>query len=80
MLLCFAELFVGRWAMIGFAASIIGEKLTGKGPVGQLGLPLDLPVSPVNVGFGLAIWVGFFLAAAIGFGNYGQTEGDEEIY
>jgi len=74
------ELFVGRWAMVGFAAALIGEKLTGKGPVGQLGLPFDLPVNPVYAGVGLAVWVGFFLIAAVGFGNYGQTEGDEGIY
>ena len=35
---------------------------------------------PDVAAFGLAIWVGFFLVAAIGFGNFGQQEGNEEIY
>lgn len=35
----------------------------GKGPLGQLGLPLNLPLNPELAGFGLAIWVGFFLVA-----------------
>jgi len=75
------ELFVGRVAMLGFAAELVGEVLTkGKGPIGQLGLPLGLPLNPELAGFGLAVWVGFFLVAAIGYGNFGQQEGDEGIY
>lgn len=35
----------------------------GKGPLGQLGLPLNLPLNSELAGFGLAIWVGFFLVA-----------------
>ena len=35
----------------------------GKGPIGQLGLPLGLPLNSELAGFGLAIWVGFFLVA-----------------
>ncbi|KAK4276733.1 hypothetical protein QN277_014848 [Acacia crassicarpa] len=31
------ELFVGRVAMIGFAASLLGEAITGKGAIGGLG-------------------------------------------
>ena len=31
------ELFVGRMAQLGFAASLIGELYTGDGPLGQLG-------------------------------------------
>lgn len=30
------ELFVGRVAQLGFAASLIGETLTGKGPLEQV--------------------------------------------
>nr|WOH23173.1 chloroplast photosystem II subunit S [Lobosphaera incisa] len=75
------ELFVGRTAMIGFASALIGEKLTGgKGPLGQLGVPLGLELNPTYGWVGLAVWVGFFLVAAIGYGNFGQQEGDEEIY
>ncbi|WP_411026155.1 hypothetical protein, partial [Salmonella sp. s58078] len=32
------ELFVGRVAMIGFAASLLGEAITGKGILAQLNL------------------------------------------
>lgn len=31
-------------------------------------------------GFGLAVWIGFSLFAAIGLGNLGQAEGGEDIY
>lgn len=34
------ELLNGRVAMLGFAAALIGEQLTGKGMVGQLKLLL----------------------------------------
>ena len=74
------ELFVGRVAMLGFAAEVVGEKLSGgKGPLGQLGFP----VTPAATGYefaALLIWVGFFLVAAIGYGNYGEQEGAEDVY
>ena len=35
------ELLNGRVAMLGFAAALVGELLTGKGMVGQLGLMLQ---------------------------------------
>lgn len=31
-------------------------------------------------GFGLAVWIGFSLFAAIGLGNLGQAEGGEDMY
>ena len=31
-------------------------------------------------GFGLAIWIGFSLFAAIGLGNLGQAQGGEDMY
>ena len=41
------QVFVGRIAMIGFAAAIVGEIQTGgKGPLGQLALPINTPVNP----------------------------------
>lgn len=41
------QVFVGRIAMIGFAAAIVGEIQTGgKGPLGQLALPIQTPVNP----------------------------------
>jgi len=74
------ELFVGRVAMIGFASELLGEIQTGgKGPLGQLGVPLT-PKGEQFAGVALALWIGVFLVAAIGFNKYGQQEGNEEIY
>eukprot|EP00245_Coleochaete_scutata_P006894 TRINITY_DN21711_c0_g1_i1.p1 TRINITY_DN21711_c0_g1~~TRINITY_DN21711_c0_g1_i1.p1 ORF type:complete len:263 (-),score=81.95 TRINITY_DN21711_c0_g1_i1:610-1398(-) len=39
------ELFVGRLAMLGFAASLIGEALTGDGICAQLGLETNIPLT-----------------------------------
>ncbi|GAY34885.1 hypothetical protein WN944_008184 [Citrus x changshan-huyou] len=38
------ELFVGRVAMIGFAASLLGEGITGKGILAQLNLETGIPI------------------------------------
>jgi len=38
------ELFVGRMAMLGFAASLLGEILTGKGALAQFDLETGLPL------------------------------------
>lgn len=38
------ELFVGRVAMIGFAASLLGEAITGKGILQQLNLETGIPI------------------------------------
>ncbi|KAF3336670.1 photosystem II protein [Carex littledalei] len=38
------ELFVGRVAMIGFAASLLGEAVTGKGILSQLNLETGVPI------------------------------------
>ncbi|XP_022894220.1 photosystem II 22 kDa protein, chloroplastic-like [Olea europaea var. sylvestris] len=38
------ELFVGRVAMIGFAASLLGEAVTGKGILSQLNLETGIPI------------------------------------
>ncbi|KAK9162249.1 hypothetical protein Syun_003151 [Stephania yunnanensis] len=38
------ELFVGRVAMLGFAASILGEAITGKGILAQLNLETGVPI------------------------------------
>jgi len=39
------ELFVGRVAQLGFAASLIGEAITGKGPLAQFNLETGIPLS-----------------------------------
>ncbi|CAO2167185.1 unnamed protein product [Urochloa humidicola] len=38
------ELFVGRVAMLGFAASLLGEAITGKGILAQLNLETGIPI------------------------------------
>merc|ERR1712087_921606 len=38
------ELFVGRMAMLGFAASLVGEILTGKGALAQFDIETGLPL------------------------------------
>lgn len=38
------ELFVGRVAQLGFAAGLIGEAVTGVGPLAQLGLETGIPL------------------------------------
>ena len=38
------ELFVGRMAMLGFASSLIGEILTGNGPLAQFDIETGLPL------------------------------------
>mmetsp|Transcript_5092 Transcript_5092/g.14631 ORF Transcript_5092/g.14631 Transcript_5092/m.14631 type:complete len:254 (-) Transcript_5092:78-839(-) len=57
------ELFVGRMAMLGVAASIIGELLTGKGALAQLGVETGLPLFEID-DFILAV-IGFNLVAAL---------------
>merc|ERR1712151_931562 len=39
------ELFVGRMAQLGFAASLIGEAITGKGPLAQFNMETGIPLS-----------------------------------
>merc|ERR1711970_1683755 len=39
------ELFVGRMAQLGFAASLIGEAMTGKGPLAQFNMETGIPLS-----------------------------------
>jgi photosystem II protein len=57
------ELFVGSIAMLGIAASIIGELLTGKGAIAQLGLETGLPLFEVDDAI-LAL-IGFNIIAAL---------------
>ncbi len=35
----FAEMWVGRWAQLGFVSSIVVEFISGKGTLQQIGLP-----------------------------------------
>lgn len=36
---CLPQTWCGRWAMLGFASSMAGEFITGRGTLGQLGVP-----------------------------------------
>ncbi len=40
-------MWVGRWAQLGFASSIVGEFITGKGTLAQLGLADGTPSTPL---------------------------------
>merc|ERR1719390_539189 len=68
------ELFVGRMAQLGFAASLIGELYTGDGPLGQLGLETGIPLNEAEPLLLLSII--FTLLAAINPGK-GKFVADE---
>merc|ERR1719407_456343 len=68
------ELFVGRMAQLGFAASLIGELYTGDGPLGQLGLETGIPLNEAEPL--LLLSIAFTLLAAINPGK-GKFVGDE---
>jgi len=70
------ELFVGRMAQLGFAASLIGEVLTGKGALAQLNIETGVPLFELEP---LVIfWVIFFFVAAINPGS-GKFINDEDL-
>lgn len=56
-------LFAGRVAQLGFVASIIGEKVTGFGPLKQFGLETGIPLGAAS--FGLLAFIGFLFVAAV---------------
>ncbi|OAY84006.1 photosystem II 22 kDa protein, chloroplastic [Ananas comosus] len=65
------ELFVGRVAMIGFAASLLGEAITGKGILAQLNLETGIPIYEAEPL--LLFFILFTLLGAIGaLGDRGQ--------
>ncbi|KAA8538462.1 hypothetical protein F0562_027992 [Nyssa sinensis] len=65
------ELFVGRVAMIGFAASVLGEAITGKGILAQLNLETGIPIYEAEPL--LLFFILFTLLGAIGaLGDRGQ--------
>ena len=61
------ELFVGRVAQLGFAAALLGEALTGLGPLGQLGLETGIPLNEAEPL--LLFSIAFTLFAAINEGS-----------
>lgn len=71
------ELFVGRVAMIGFAASLLGEALTGKGILAQLNLETGIPIYEAEPL--LLFFILFNLLGAIGaLGDRGKFVDDPE--
>jgi photosystem II protein len=72
------EIFVGRVAMTGFLSAVIGELLTGKGALGQLGLETRLPQPVVNW-LVIAI-VGFNVVTALNpFGSTFSEENQKDV-
>ena len=64
------ELFVGRMAQLGFAAALLGESITGKGPLGQLGLETGIPLSEAEPLLIFSILFTLFAAINEGTGKF----------
>jgi len=74
------ELDLGRLAMLGFAAGTVGEIFTGKGPLGQLGLHVEIPIVRGLGLVGLLSWSAFWIVVARRLGKAGQLQGDNDVY
>jgi len=68
------ELFVGRCAMLGLVAALMGERLTGKGPLAQLNMETGVSVTQLEPLFILFV-VALATTAFVPFSDYlvGET-------
>jgi len=64
------ELFVGRMAQLGFASALIGETLTGQGPLGQIGLETGIPLTEAEPLLLFSILFTLFAAINEGRGEF----------
>merc|ERR1711904_644133 len=64
------ELFVGRMAMLGFAASLVGEILTGKGALAQFDVETGLPLGDTEPLVLALVAFNVFAAFAPGKGKF----------
>lgn len=71
------ELFVGRLAQLGFAFSLIGEIITGKGALAQLNIETGVPINEIEPLVLFSIVFFFFAALNPGTGKF-VTDEDEE--
>jgi photosystem II 22kDa protein len=68
------ELFVGRMAQLGFAAALIGEIITGKGPLGQFGMETGIPVYEAEPLLLFSVLFTLFAAINEGRGRFVEDE------
>ncbi|KAI5355295.1 PREDICTED: photosystem II [Prunus dulcis] len=72
------ELFVGRLAQLGFAFSLIGEIITGKGALAQLNIETGVPINEIEPLVLLNVVFFFIAALNPGTGKFVTDEGEEE--
>jgi len=73
------ELFVGRMAMLGFAASLLGELLTGKGALAQFDLETGLPLFDTEPLVLALIAFNVFAAFAPGKGKFVEDVEEKQV-
>jgi photosystem II protein len=61
------ELFVGRLAQLGFSAELIGEALTGKGPLSQLNMETGIPI--MDAEYGILALIVFMIFSSVNPGS-----------
>ena len=72
------ELFVGRLAQLGFAFSLIGEIITGKGALAQLKIETGVPINEIEPLVLFSIVFFFFAGLNPGTGKFVTDENEEE--